>query len=80
MSVCWKPGWCECEDCGPLDPGPVSNTGYALMRECHLCGEFDATHRFHRTKPGVLIDGEGNELPYIAIVERHHGCTPREGS
>lgn len=18
MSVCWKPGWCECPECGPL--------------------------------------------------------------
>lgn len=18
MSVCWKPAWCECPDCGPL--------------------------------------------------------------
>lgn len=20
MSVCWKPGWCECSACGPLEP------------------------------------------------------------
>jgi hypothetical protein len=19
MSICWKPGWCECPECGPLE-------------------------------------------------------------
>lgn len=22
MSVCWKPAWCECPDCGPLTAAP----------------------------------------------------------
>lgn len=29
MSVCWKPEWCECENCGPLVEVTPDDTGHA---------------------------------------------------